>query len=123
MLLFICAIGFQQDGAICYTAMKQTMNVRHGMFGNVIISRQAALTWPPRSPDLNATNYYFRRDLKERVYINIPKNLEDLKDNIKREIRAISPATLRSMTNYALVRACSCDVVEEQHLGDIIFSR
>ena len=58
--------------------------------------------------------------LKERVYINRPKNLEDAKDNIRREIR-INPATLRFVMNNALVRTRSCIVVEGQHFRDIIF--
>ena len=35
--------------------------------------------------------------------INRPENLEELKYNIRREIRAINPATLRSVMNNALV--------------------
>ena len=50
-------LWFQQDGANCLTA-NETMNVLQGMFGNNIISRRAALTWPPRSPDLNDLDYY-----------------------------------------------------------------
>ena len=56
-----------------------------------------------------------------KVYINRPENLEDLKDNIRREICAISSATLCSVMNNALVRARSSIAVEGQHLRDIIF--
>ena len=87
------------------------MDVLQGMFGNNTISRRVALTWSPKSPDLNTPDYYL---------LNSPDNLEDLKDNIKREIRAINPATIRSLMNNAFGRARSCIAVEEQHLRDII---
>ena len=93
------------------------MNVLQGMFGNDTISRRAALIQPPRSPDLNAPNNYVWEYRKEKVYINRPENLEDL----RREIRTISPATMRSEMNNALVRARSCIAVEGQYLRDIIF--
>ena len=113
-------LWFQQDGATCRTA-NETMNELQGMFGNNIISRRGALTWPPRLPDLNTTDLYIWGYLKERVYINRPETLEDFKDNTRREIRAISPAMLRFLMNNSLVRARSCIAVEGQHVIDITF--
>ena len=55
-------LWFQQDRATCHTD-NETMDVLQGMLGNNIISRRAALTWPPRSPDLLLWGY-----LKERVH-------------------------------------------------------
>ena len=40
-------LWFQQDGVTFHTA-NETMDMLQGMFGNYIISRRAALTWPPR---------------------------------------------------------------------------
>ena len=99
-------LWFQQDGATCHTA-NETIDVLQGMFGNTIISRWAALTCLSRSPDL-----------KERVYMNRAANLEDWRStNLRHEIRAISPATLHSVMNNALIRARSCIAVEgQQHL-------
>ena len=94
-------LRFQQDGETYHTA-NEPMDVLQGKFGNNIISRRAALTWPPWSPDLNAPHSNLWEYLEEIVYINRPENLEDLKDNIRREIRAISPVTLRSVMNNAL---------------------
>ena len=59
---------------------------------------------------------------ERRVFINRAENLEDLKGNIRRKIRAISPAMLRSVMNNVLVRARLCTAVEGQQLRDIIFS-
>ena len=104
-------LWFQLDGATCHAA-KETMDVLQRMFGKNMISRRAAITWPPKSQDLNAPAYNVLRYLKERVYINRPKNLKDLKDNVRQ---------VRSAMNYALVRARSCIAVETQHPRDVIF--
>ena len=108
-------LWFQQDGTTCHAA-DETMDVLQVMFGNKN-SRRVALTWLPRSPDLIAPDYY----LWDRVNVNRPENLEDLKDDIKREICAISLATLRSVMNNVLVRAHSFIAVDGQHPKDIVF--
>ena len=89
-----------------------TTDMLQRMFGNNII-------WPLRSPNVNALDCYLWGYLKE--YINRPWNLEDLKNNIRRELRAISPATLRSVMNNALAKYRSCIAVEGQHLREITF--
>ena len=42
--------------------------------------------WHPRSPDLNPADFYLWGYLKTVVYSLLPKTLEDLMTNIKREI-------------------------------------
>ena len=106
-------LWFQQDGTTSHTAY-ETMDVLQGFFGNNIIFRRAGLSWPPRLPDLNAPDYYLWGYPKERVYINMPENLEDLKDDIRREIRAISPATLRSVMD----NACSYILLADEEIFD-----
>ena len=59
--------------------------------------RRGALTWQPITPDLNAPDYYLWGYLNERVYIDRPEILKNLKNNTNSEIRAISPAPLRSV--------------------------
>ena len=72
-------------------------------------------------PNQNAPDYYLLGYVKERVYINRQETLEDLKDNIRSDIYAISPATLRSLMNNALVRASSFIAIEGKHLREVIF--
>jgi hypothetical protein len=45
--------------------------------------------WPPRSPDLNTRNYYLLGTLKDRVYMNNPHQLQEVKDYIHGEIQSI----------------------------------
>ena len=86
------------------------------MIGSNIISRRAALTWLPRSPDLNVPDYNLWGYQKERVYIDRPENLEELKDNIRRKISAISPATLHSVMTNALVSN-----TKEYYLPELVY--
>ena len=51
--------------------------------------------WPPRSPDLNPCDFYLWGYLKARVYNPLPTTLDELKSNIKREIKNISKEELK----------------------------
>jgi len=49
---------------------------------------------PPRSPDLSTCYFYLWGYLKGKIYANNPKILEDLKENVRTEIRRIDTAEL-----------------------------
>ena len=51
--------------------------------------------WPPRSPDLNPPDFYLCGYLKTVVYYPMPKTIEDLVANIKREINKIPESVLK----------------------------
>ena len=51
---------------------------------------------PPRSPDLNPCDYFLWGYLKSKVYKPLPKTLDDLKENITREIQKINTSVLES---------------------------
>ncbi len=53
--------------------------------------------WPPRSPDLNPCDFYLWGHLKSVVYNPLPKTLDDLKENIRREIKKIPKDVLNSV--------------------------
>ena len=50
--------------------------------------------WPPWLPDLSPCDFLLWGYLLAKVHSPMPKNLEDLKANIRREIRLISKNTL-----------------------------
>lgn len=65
--------------------------------------RKTKVGWPPYSPDLSPPDFYLWGYLKDRVYRNVPRTLEDLKTNIQSEIEAIDRDTLKSvLQNFAL---------------------
>ena len=83
---------FQQDGAKPHTA-KSVQTWLTDKFGKNFIDKDS---WPERSPDLNICDFFLWGYLKARVYKPLPKNLEDLKENIEREIKNIPKDMLKS---------------------------
>lgn len=95
---------FQQDGATCHTA-GATIDFLKPLFPNRLISKKGDFDWPPRSPDLTAPDFFLWGYLKSKVYINKPKTLAQLKNNIRREIAAIPVEMLAKTMENAEKRA------------------
>ena len=76
---------FQQGGAISHTA-GVSIDLLKGKFGERVISRNGPVKWPPGSCDLTPLDFFLRGHIKSLVYANKPETLDDLKDNIQREI-------------------------------------
>uniref|UniRef100_A0A8D8SNF8 DUF4817 domain-containing protein n=2 Tax=Cacopsylla melanoneura TaxID=428564 RepID=A0A8D8SNF8_9HEMI len=106
-------IWFQQDGATPHTAGT--------ISENRIISRNSDFPWPPCSPELSAPDFFLWAYLKERVYVNKPRTIQQLKNNITQEIQALGANVLRSVMENALERARLCEAGNGQHLRDVIF--
>lgn len=86
---------FMQDGAPphIYRPVKELLTA---VFQDRVISRHFANSWPPRSPDLNPADYWLWGYLKNLVFRTRPTTLEELKDSIREQIRAIQPEMLNS---------------------------
>jgi hypothetical protein len=70
------------------------------LFGDRIISRNANIAWPPRSPDFSVCDYFLWGHLKSVVYQTKPTNLAQLKIQIDENIANIPENTLhRAMQN------------------------
>ena len=52
--------------------------------------------WPPRLPDLNQCDYFIWGYLKSKEYKPLLKALDDLKENITKEIQKINTSVLES---------------------------
>ena len=76
---------FQQDGAPPHKAdnVQTWLNEK---FSKKFIPKEK---WPPRSPDLNACEFYLWGHIKATVYKPMPKTVDDLKANITRDIKKI----------------------------------
>ena len=77
--------------------------------------------WPPRSPDLNVSDFFLWGYVKEKVYIEMPDTLQQLKRNIIQEINNISQETLMKVMNSTVERARQCLTNNGGHLKDIVF--
>lgn len=111
---------FQQDGATCHTA-NETMAMLRQHFQDRLISKKGFINWPPRSPDLTAPDFFLWGYLKSQVYRNNPTTLEQLRNNIRKEIMAIDQNTLRTVMHNAVARAHECVICKGHHLQDILF--
>jgi hypothetical protein len=52
------SLWFQQDGATCHTA-RESMACLRQLFPGQLISQYGDLLWPPRSPDLAASDFFY----------------------------------------------------------------
>ncbi|GFW93164.1 transposable element Tc3 transposase [Trichonephila clavipes] len=86
-------LWFQQDGATCHTA-RATIDLLKDTFGDRLISRFGPVNWPPRSCDLTPLDYFLWGYVKSLVYVDKPKTLDHLEDNIRRVIADIRPQML-----------------------------
>ncbi len=99
------------------------MELLRQIFGHRIISRNSEISWPSRSPDLTPPDYFLWGYLKERVYINKPHTIQQLKDNICAEIRGLQPELLSAVMENAVERARLCEAENGEHLSCIIFHK
>lgn len=95
---------FMQDGAPPHISRCVTDVLKTHFTEERVISRHFPDPWPPRSPDLNPCDFWLWGSLKHLVSRDNPRTLPDLKDSISQHVRNISPNTLRSAVEHALLR-------------------
>ena len=94
----LATFGFNRpNGATCHTA-EAALDILHPVFENRIISRRAAVVWPPRRCDLTPLDYYLWGAVKDNCYADKPETINALKDNIREAIGEIQLHTI----NYVL---------------------
>ena len=76
-----------------------------------------------RSPDLSSLDFFLWGYLKEKVYVNNPQNVQELKENIRNEIGTLNqnPEILQSVVNNFFERMRMCEAENGRHLKDVIF--
>ena len=83
---------FQQDGATCDTS-NESMTEIESFFDDRIISKAL---WLPRFPDLSPPNFFLWGALKGKSYAKKPRTVQELENNIRREIAAIGEDVLQA---------------------------
>ena len=83
---------FQQDGATCHTS-NESMTEIESFFDDRIISKAL---WPPRSPDLSPPDFFLWDALKGKTYASKPRTIQEMENNIRREIAVISEDVLQA---------------------------
>ena len=85
------------------------------------MSKSGDLDWPPRSPDLTPPDFFLWGYLMSKVYVNKPRTVEELKDNIREEIAAVPAEMLAKTMENAAKRAQNVINARGDHLRDNIF--
>jgi hypothetical protein len=81
---------FQQDSATCHSSNDSIAEIE-SFFEDRIIFKGL---WPQQSSDLTLPDFLLWGSLKGCVYGNRPRTLQGLRNNIEKEIQAITPETL-----------------------------
>lgn len=114
----ISDIVWMQDGAPPHIA-QCVRPVLQQHFGDRVISRNFAVSWPPRSPDLTPMDFWFWGYLKSKVYTPGPRDVSELKDAIKREVMQIPPVILRSSLLSTISRMQCVVACEGGHVENL----
>ena len=56
-----------------------------------VISRNSDYNWPPRSCDLTPLDFFLRGYVKDKVYVDAPQSIQELKKKIRAVIDEIEP--------------------------------
>ena len=107
---------FQQDGASPHSSNKSLEWLKKH-FNSRIISRRSEIQWPPYSPDLSPPDFFLWGYIKDRIYKNKPRTLEDLKTNITEVIRGIERPVLKSVMQNFAMRLGKCNQFERRTYG------
>ena len=116
----ISNVWFQQEGATSHTA-RVTIHLLKGKFGERVISTNGPVEWPPRSCDLTALDFFSWGHIKSLVYANNPETLDDLKDNIQREIANVPVEMYARVVKNWVQRIDRCKRARGGHMTNMEF--
>ena len=111
---------FQQDGATSHTA-RVTIDLSKGKSGERVTSTNGPVEWPPPSCDLTPLDFFLWGHIKSLVYANEPATLDDLKDNIQREIANVPVEMCARVVENWVQRIDRCKRARGGHMADIEF--
>jgi hypothetical protein len=110
---------FQQAGATSHTARDSMAAVRN-LFPNHVISRYGDITWPARSPNFSACDFFLWGCLKSQVFkAPAPHTVQELKHRIQQEVKRIPVETLQRVMSDVRKRLTECLERNGGHLNDI----
>src|SRR5215469_14707821 len=86
----ICGFNRTVPLATCHTA-NETKALLRDKFNGRVISRGGNVNWPSRTCDLTPLDFFLWGYLKEKMYVDKPATIQELKDKILRHINSIEP--------------------------------
>ena len=112
---------FMQNGAPPHTADKSLKFLPRKFKGRIISMRykdifRCGLTWPAYSLNLNPCDYFLWSFVKNRVYKNEPKSIDELEEAIVQETNSISRETLARVFDSFERRVKDIENVQGGHI-------
>jgi hypothetical protein len=99
---------FQQEGATRHTA-RETMVAVRNLFPNHVISSYGEITWPDRSPDISACDFFLLGYLKSQVFrAPAPHTVRELKHRIQQGVKPIPVEMLQRVMGDIGERHTEC---------------
>ena len=106
-----------------HTARDSMAAVRN-LFPNHVISRYGDITWPARSPNLSASDFFLWGYLKSQVFkAPSPHTVQELKHQIQQEVKRIPVEMLQRVMGDICKRLTMCLVWTGGHLNDVLFEK
>ena len=99
---------WQQDGAPAHysTVVREFLDDNFSIW----IGRRGTIDWPPRSPDLTPCDFSLWGIIKDRVYAQCPRNINQLKNLVVSEFRVLNndPGLCSAICNSVVGRCEMC---------------
>lgn len=106
------SLYFQQDGAPAHRH-ENVQEWLNSKFGSRFLNKDM---WPPRSPDLNPCDFFLWGYLKDKIYVQMPQTIDELKRLINEEIQSINSITLNRVFENMTKRCKSILEKDGQHI-------
>ena len=100
---------------------RRSIDLLKGKFGERVILRNGPVEWPPCSCDLTPLDSFLWGHIKSLVYANKPTTLDDLKDNIQREIANVPIEMCSRVVENWVQRIDRCKRARGGHMTNIEF--
>lgn len=110
---------FQHDGAPPHNA-RRVVDYLSQIFDHRIIANNGDINWPARSPDLSPLDYFLWGMLKNKVYRNVPADINELRRNITNSLRQIRRRDIGRAIGNLRKRAEVCLRVEGGHFEHLL---
>lgn len=115
---------FQQDGAPphFHNAVRAYLNTEMSdrWIGRAGVRDRCFMTWPPRSPDMTACDFFLWGYLKDRVFVPpLPRDLEELKTRIREAAATVTEDMLKRVWEEFDYRLDICRVTRGSHTESV----
>ena len=107
---------FQQDNATAHTSRRTTQHLTQ-IFGKRLIDKQL---FPARSPDLTPMDFFLWGYVKDKVFANNPKSLNDLQSAITSCIKSVNSDMLMNVSSNIVKRAHYCKSQKGGHFQHLL---